>query len=126
MQASLSFFSTNHENSTLLKWCEPVGSNSLEPTIKLKPTQESQETCQEDLYPLKSCFKNLKSSQDDLDPLKSCSKNLDSVRTPQRVCFDKFLVQSRTSRENWKVFYEEKKFIHIQLFFSRKCGYKSF
>jgi alpha-D-ribose 1-methylphosphonate 5-triphosphate diphosphatase PhnM len=61
--------------------CEPVGSNSLEPTIKLKPTQESQE-----------------SSQEDLDPLKSCFKNLDLVR---------FLVQSRTSRENCKVFYEE-------------------
>jgi len=35
----------------------------------LKLTQESQE-----------------SSQDDLDLLKSCFKNLDLVRTPQRVC----------------------------------------
>jgi hypothetical protein len=34
-----------------------VGLNSLEPTIKLKPTQESQESSQEDLDPLKSCFK---------------------------------------------------------------------
>jgi hypothetical protein len=66
-----------------------MGSNSLEPTIKLKPTQESQE-----------------SSQEDLDPLKSCFKTLDSVRTN---AFDKFLVQSRTSRGNWKVFYEEQK-----------------
>jgi len=69
-----------------ITWCEPMGSNSLEPTIKLKPTQESQESSQEDLDPLKSCFKNLESSQNDLDPLKSCSKNLDSLRTPQRVC----------------------------------------
>jgi hypothetical protein len=27
----------------------------------------------------------------------------------KRFAFDKFLVQSRTSRENWKVFYEEQK-----------------
>jgi hypothetical protein len=47
--------------------CEPGGSNSLEPTIKLKPTQESPE-----------------SSQEDLDPLKSCFKNLNSVRMPQK------------------------------------------
>jgi hypothetical protein len=33
------------------------GLNFIEPTIKLKPTQESQESSQEDLDPLKSCFK---------------------------------------------------------------------
>jgi hypothetical protein len=50
----------------------------FEPTIKLKPTQESQ-----------------KSSQEDLDPLKSCW-----LERHKGFAFDKFLVQSRTSREN--------------------------
>jgi hypothetical protein len=48
--------------------CELVGSKSLEPTIKLKLTQKSQE-----------------SNQDDLDQLKYCFNNLDSMRMPQRV-----------------------------------------
>jgi hypothetical protein len=49
---------------------------SLEPTIKLKPTQESQE-----------------SSQEDLDLLKSSFKNLDWWECHKGNAFDKFLVQ---------------------------------
>jgi hypothetical protein len=59
----------------------------FEPTIKLKPTQESQESSQENLDPLKSGSKNLESNQEDRSrPVEILSKNLDLVRTPQRVC----------------------------------------
>jgi hypothetical protein len=58
-----------HQNGFTKCDVNPQDEIPFEPTIKLKPTQESQ-----------------KSSQEDLDPLKSCFKNLNLVRTPQRVC----------------------------------------
>jgi hypothetical protein len=53
----------------------------------LKPTQESQESNQENLDPLKSHSKNLESNQEDQSrPVEILSKNQDLVRTPQRIC----------------------------------------